>query len=142
MATKPWHVPLRLATGLYILNSGRSKAGVKGEHAAQLQAMAANAFPQVGKMDPEGFAALLSTTEMALGSALLAVPLVPPLVAGLALMGFAGGLNLLYLRTPGLRHEGTVKPTPEGIGIAKDVWMTAIGSALVLDSIVAPRRRR
>jgi hypothetical protein len=142
MATKPWHVPLRLATGLYILNSGQSKAGAKGEHAARLQAMAANAFPQVGEMDPERFAALRSTTELALGSALLAVPLVPPLLAGLALLGFAGGLNLLYLRTPGLRQEGSVKPTPEGIGIAKDVWMTAIGAALVLDSVFAPRRHR
>ncbi len=142
MATKPWHVPLRLATGLYIFNSGQSKAGAKGEHAARLQAMAANAFPQVGEMDPERFAALLSTTELALGSALLAVPLVPPLVAGLALLGFAGGLNLLYLRTPGLRQEGSVKPTPEGIGIAKDVWMTAIGAALVLDSVFSPRRHR
>jgi hypothetical protein len=104
--------------------------------------MAANAFPEVGKMDPERLAALLSTTELALGSALLAVPLVPPLVAGLALTAFAGGLNLLYRRTPGLRHEGSLKPTPEGLGIAKDFWMTAIGTALVLDSVFAPRRRR
>ena len=142
MATKPWHLPLRLATGLYILNSGQSKAGAKGEHAAQLQAMAANAFPEVGKMDPERFAALLSTTEMTLGAALLAVPLVPPSLAGVALLGFAGGLNLLYLRTPGLRHEGSVRPTQQGIGIAKDVWLTSIGAALVLDSLFAPRRHR
>jgi hypothetical protein len=53
LATKPWHLPLRLTTGLYILNSGQSKAGAQGEHAAQLQAMAANAFPQAGEIDPD-----------------------------------------------------------------------------------------
>lgn len=140
MATKPWHIPLRLATGLFILNSGLSKRDIDKERAAQLQQMAATAVPQLGQMDPERFAMLLSSTEIALGGALLAIPIVPPLLAGLSLLGFAGSLNLLYLRVPGMRHEGSVKPTEMGIPIAKDFWMTAIGAALVLDSVLPPRR--
>jgi hypothetical protein len=48
----------------------------------------------------------------------------------------------MYLKTPGMTEEGSVKPSDQGIGIAKDIWMTAIGSALILDSIFAPRRHR
>jgi hypothetical protein len=59
----------------------------------------------------------------------------PATACGLSLLGFAGGLNLLYLRVPGMRHEGSVKPTEMGVPIAKDFWMTAIGATLVLDSV-------
>ena len=142
MATKPWHLPVRLSTGLFILNSGLSKQDADPESIARLKQMAERAFPQLADMKPEDFGTLLSTTEIVVGSALLAIPVVPPLLAGLALLGFAGGLNLLYLRTPGLRQEGSVKPTEHGIPIAKDFWMTSIGAALVLDSLFAPRRRR
>jgi hypothetical protein len=82
----------------------------------------------------------LNGYEIAVGGVLLAIPIVPPLLAGLSLLGFADGLNLLYLRAPGMRHEGSVKPTEMGIPIAKDFWMTAIGAALVLDSVLPPRR--
>jgi hypothetical protein len=60
---------------------------------------------------------------------------VPPLLAGLGLLGFAAALNRVYLKAPGLRQDGTLKPTQQGIAIAKDSWMTAIGGALVLDSL-------
>ncbi|HYT26279.1 MAG TPA: DoxX family membrane protein [Actinomycetota bacterium] len=142
MATKPWHLPLRVATGAFILNSGLSKLDADEERAKQLHAMASTAFPQFADMDPKQFATLLSTGELLLGTALLAVPFVPPLVAGLGLVAFATGLNRLYLKVPGMRQEDSVKPTQQGIPLAKDVWMTAIGAALVLDSIFAPRRRR
>jgi hypothetical protein len=142
MATKPWHVPVRLATGAYILNSGLAKQKADDEHAKGLHGFAASAYPQVADMEPKQFVALLSTTEIALGASLLAVPVVPPLLAGLGLLAFAGGLNRLYLKAPGMREDGSVKPTQQGTAIAKDIWMTSIGAALVLDSLFAPRRRR
>jgi hypothetical protein len=142
MATKAWHVPVRLATGVFILNSGLGKQQVDSERAARLQGMAAHAFPQLADMEPERFVKLLSTSEIALGAALVAVPLVPPLLAGLGLLGFSIGLNQMYLKAPGLRREGSVRPTEQGTAIAKDVWMTSIGAALVLDSLFSPKRHR
>lgn len=142
MATKAWHLPVRLATGLFILNEGLTKQEVDAERGARLHSTAANAFPQVADMEPEQFVKLLSTAELTLGAALIAVPVVPPILAGLGLLAFSGGLNRLYLKTPGLRRDGGVRPTQQGIPLAKDVWLTAIGAALVLDSIFAPKRHR
>jgi hypothetical protein len=34
-----------------------------------------------------------------------------------------------------MRQEGSLLPTEQGNAVAKDVWMLAIGSALVLDSL-------
>jgi hypothetical protein len=131
---KLWHVPLRLATGAFILDSGLSKRGARGEAAEGLHSFATAGHPELEPVEPERFAKALSLWEMALGGALL-VPLVPSWLAGAALTGFSLGLNRLYWRAPGLRQEGDVRPTEEGIGIAKDAWMTAIGLALVLDAL-------
>jgi hypothetical protein len=54
---------------------------------------------------------------------------------GLGLTGFSAGLLGLYLRTPGLRREGSLRPTEQGIGIAKDVWLLAIGAAFVVEEL-------
>jgi hypothetical protein len=143
MATKLWHVPLRLATGLFILNEGITKQReADAERAKMLHGTAAQAFPQVEDMEAEQFVQLLSTAEVALGAALVAVPVVPSSVAGLGLLAFSGALNRLYLKLPGVRRDGSVRPTQQGVPLAKDVWMTAIGAALVLDSIFSPKRRR
>lgn len=143
MATKAWQVPLRLASGLFILNSGLAKQKeIDAEHAAMLHKRASMAFPQFENMDPEQFAKLLSTSEIALGAALVAVPVVPPFLAGLGLMAFSGGLNRLYLKTPGARRESSLAPTQQGIPLAKDFWLTGIGAALVLDSVFGRKRRR
>jgi hypothetical protein len=34
-----------------------------------------------------------------------------------------------------MRKEGTPLPSPEGIALAKDVWMAGIGLGLVLDEL-------
>jgi len=143
MAFKLWHVPVRLATGAFILNSGLSKRNVDKEHAAQLHGFASGAYPQFQDTPPEQFVNMLSTGEIALGAALLS-PFVPSGLAGAALAGFAGALGGLYWRTPGLHEEGSLRPTQQGIAIAKDSWMLAIGAALVVDSVTdrRPRRRR
>jgi hypothetical protein len=132
-----------LASGLFILNEGLTKQQeLDPERAQMLHGTAAKAFPQFEDMEAEQFARLLATAETGLGAALVAVPLVPPLLAGLGLLGFSGGLIRLYLKLPGVRREGSVRPTQQGVPLAKDVWLTAIGAALVLDSIFSPKRRR
>ena len=86
------HLPLRVATGAYILNSGLSKQMLEGQAAE-----------------------------------------------GAALAGFSAGLVQLYLKTPGMRQPGSIKPTQEGIGLAKDVWLVGAGLTLLLDGL--PKRK-
>jgi len=128
------HLPPRLATGAYILNSGLSKRHADEEAAAGMHGMASGTYPFLAGIEPRQFAKYLSTAEIALGAALL-VPIVPAAVAGAGLAAFAGGLLGLYLKTPGLREEGSIRPTRAGTPIAKDVWMLGIGAGLVLDSL-------
>ena len=133
------HIPLRVATGAYILNSGLNKQNLEGEAAEGMHGMASNAIPALKKFPPEQFAKILSTGEIALGAALL-IPFVPSALVGIALTGFAAGLVQLYLKMPGMRQEGGVRPTPEGLGLAKDVWLLGSGMTLVLDGW--PKRAR
>jgi hypothetical protein len=146
MATKLWHLPLRVSTGAFILDQGMSKREVDEGTATWLRDQASRVLPQFKEMEPAAFAKLLSTSEMALGAALLAVPVVPPLLAGLGLLAFSLSLNRLYLRTPGATRDeegvAAVAPSREGVPLAKDSWMTAIAAALVLDSLTSPRRHR
>lgn len=141
MAFAAWHVPVRLATGAFILEAGLKKRQADAETAKQLHGFASTAYPQVGDLPPDRFAQLLSNGEIAVGTALL-TPIVPTAVAGAALTAFGGGLAGLYLKGPGLREEGSLKPTQQGTAIAKDVWLLAIGAALLLDSIGGSGRRK
>lgn len=141
MRFRLWHVPLRAAAGAYILNSGLQKRGASGEAAAGFHGFVSGAYPQVADVPPKRFAAGLSAAEIALGGALLA-PVVPPGVAGAALTAFSGGLMGLYLRAPGLREDGSLRPTQQGTTVAKDVWLLGIGLALVLGAVTPDLRRR
>jgi hypothetical protein len=143
MAFKLWHVPVRLATGAFILNSGLSKRNVDKEAAEHLHRFASGAYPQFEDTPPEQFAKMLSAGEIVVGAALL-TPFVPTGVAGAALTGFSGLLTGLYWRTPGMHEEGSLRPTQQGTAIAKDTWMLGIGTALVLDALTdrLPGRRR
>lgn len=138
MTLKAWHLPLRLAAGAFILNSGLNKRGVKGEAAEGMHGFASSAVPELEKVDAETFASSLSTVEIVLGAALLA-PIVPSWLAGAGLTAFGLGLNRLYWKAPGLRRTGDIRPTEDGTAIAKDVWLTGMGAALVADA-VAQRR--
>lgn len=131
---RPHQLALRIPAGAFVLNSGLSKRGLDEMGATGLHGMASNAYPQLKHLRPEQFARLLSAGEIALGTALL-VPFVPSAVAGIGLVAFAGGLVGLYLRTPGMRQEGSLRPTHEGIGLAKDVWLLAIGLALAIEDL-------
>ena len=142
MATKLWHVPVRLATGAIIVDQGLLKLGADEDTAKWLHGQAVQAFPQFADMEPADFARLLSTCEIALGAALLGIGFVPSGLAGLGLGVFGGSLTRLYLKAPGTRREGSLAPSQQGIGLAKDSWMLAIGLALVLDGIFGSSGRR
>jgi hypothetical protein len=129
----------RVATGAFILNSGLSKRNAGPEQAAGMHGMASGTYPFLGKLEPQQFAKLLSTGEIALGAALL-LPVVPTALAGAALTAFAGGLVGMYLKTPGMRKDGSLAPTQQGTAIAKDVWMLSIGVSFVVDALANRRK--
>ncbi|HEX4248231.1 MAG TPA: hypothetical protein VH008_10220 [Pseudonocardia sp.] len=131
---KARQIPIRLATGAFILNSGLHKRHADEETAAQLHGLTAGTYPVAHNVDPATFVKVVSTGEIALGAALL-LPFVPGLLAGAGLAAFSAGLLGLYLRTPGMREEGSLRPTPQGIPIAKDVWMLGAGLSMVVDAL-------
>jgi hypothetical protein len=141
MATKLWHVPVRLATGAIIVDQGLQKLSADEDTAKWLHGQAVQAFPQFADMAPKDFVQLLSAGEIALGAALLGIGFVPSGLAGIGLSIFGGSLTRLYLSVPGTRRGGTVAPSHQGVGLAKDSWMLAIGVALVLDSLFGGRRK-
>ena len=141
MGTKLRQLPVRAAAGAYILSSGLDKMQVDDDRAKQLQSMATEAYPAAGEFDPHTFTRVLGTGEVALGSALL-VPIVPSAVAGLGLGAFSAGLVGLYLRTPGAHRQGSLRPTRDGLALAKDVWLLGMAAGLLFDRGSWSRSRR
>ena len=135
------HIPPRIATGAYILNSGMTKLHADDDTAKGLHGMAAGAYPMLDDVEPRSFVKALGTGEIAVGGALLA-PFVPSWLAGFALTGFSTALVGLYLKTPGMTHEGSVRPTSQGTPFAKDVWMVGTGLGLLIDGLTPSRRKR
>ena len=126
-----WELPLRLVTGAFLLNSGLQKRNMPPAAAEGLHGFAQTAeLPALDKVEATTFARILSAGEIGLGAALLA-PFVPRQVAGLGLTAFAGGLVRLYWKAPGMRQKGDVRPTEEGTGMAKDLWILGIGVSLL-----------
>ena len=128
------HLPLRLATGAFILNSGLSKLDAPDEVAEGVHGFATTAYPELKRIPPEKFVRILSAGEIAVGAALLS-PFVPATIAGAALTAFSAGLVGLYLKVPGMRQEGSLKPTQDGTAVAKDVWLLGAGLSLLLDGL-------
>jgi uncharacterized membrane protein YphA (DoxX/SURF4 family) len=128
---------LRLAAGAFILNQGVSKLTLDREGATGLRDMTANAFPQAQQLVPETFGKAVAAAEIGLGAALLA-PFVPTRLAALGLTAFSGGLLAVYAKTPGMTQADGVRPTQAGLTMAKDVWLAAIGVALLVSR--APRK--
>ncbi len=129
----PTHIPLRVSTGAFILNSGISKLGADEETAQSLHGMASTAYPMFKKIKPKDFTEVLAYGEIALGAALL-IPTVPSAVAGTALAGFGTALLGLYWQVPGMREENSIRPTPQGLAIAKDSWLVGAGVTLAMQS--------
>jgi hypothetical protein len=98
--------------------------------------MASNAYPVLKQVDPPMFLRGLAAAEIGLGAALV-LPTVPALLAGAGLTAFSAGLLGLYVRTPGMREEGSLRPSQQGIPLAKDVWLLGIGVGLVVDALTS-----
>ncbi len=126
-------LPARLAAGAFIVNAGVGKWSADQEAANRLHAMAVGTYPFLSSIEPEDFVKMLAAGEIAIGSLLL-LPVVPAALAGAALTAFSGGLLGLYLRTPGMRREGSLRPSQQGTALAKDVWLLGIGVGLMLDA--------
>ena len=135
------HIPPRLATGAFIVNTGFTKLSADDDTAKGLHGMASGAYPFVRDVEPQTFVKALAIGEIAVGSVLL-VPFVPAWAAGLTLTGFSGGLVRLYLKTPGLTQEDGIRPTQKGTPVAKDFWMLGIGLGLLIDGLTPSRRKR
>lgn len=129
-------LPPRLAAGAIILNSGLSKAENRDDEAtaAGVHGLAAGTYPFLRGQDPKAFLRMVSVGEIALGTALL-LPVVPSLLAGAGLAAFASGLLGIYYKTPGMREEGSLRPTQQGITLVKDLLMLGIGLGLVVEEL-------
>ena len=127
-------LPLRTVTGAFILNSGLTKLKGGQEAAEGVHGFATSAYPQFKRLRPEQFQKLLGAAEVALGATLL-TPVVPAALAGSGLTAFSAGLLGLYLKVPGMHQEGSLKPTEDGMAIAKDSWLFAIGLSLVVGDL-------
>jgi hypothetical protein len=127
--------PLRAAIGAFTLNSGLSKRSLEGEAAEQVHGMAVGAIPALKRFPPTTFARLLAGTEIALGVGLL-LPAVPSVLVGAGLVAFSGGLLRLYWATPGMHEPGDVRPSQQGVPLAKDVWLFGAGLTLILDDLL------
>jgi hypothetical protein len=133
-------IPLRLSTGAFILNAGLGKLQADEETAKRLHSMASGTYPFLSEMDPGTFAKLLAISEIALGGTLL-LPFAPTRVAGLGLTAFSAGLLGMYLKTPEMRREGSIRPAQQGVPLAKDVWLLGAGLSLLLDRPSRSKRR-
>ncbi|MEX3565827.1 hypothetical protein [Micrococcus endophyticus] len=127
-------IPLRLASGAFILNSGLNKRNISEEQAAGMRDMGAQGVPYLAKLTPAQFKNFIVATEVGTGAALLA-PFVPGWLAGSALTAFSGGLMSMYLNTPAMTEKDGVRPSQEGTGVAKDVFLVGSGLAIAADSV-------
>jgi hypothetical protein len=130
----------RISAGAFILNSGLSKRNVPAEAAAGMHGFAVGTYPFLKSVPPEQFVKGLSTAEIVIGGALL-TPFVPTALAGALLTGFSGGLLGLYLKTPGMRKEGSLAPTEQGLSLAKDSWLVGIGIGLLTRGFIERKPR-
>ena len=137
----PTHVPIRVVTGAYILNSGVNKLKSSPEEEEQMHGWASSVYPVFKDMRAGDFSKLLAYGEIGLGAMLL-LPTVPSAVAGGALAAFGAGLTGLYLKSPGMTQEDGIRPTQEGTAVAKDVWMAGMGLALMADGAVNRTARK
>lgn len=121
------------------MNSGLTKLKAEKETAQHLHGFASGSYPMLENVPPEQFAKGLGAAEVALGGALLMPVVVGDGLAGLALTAFSSGLIGLYLKTPGMRQEGSLRPTQDGTALAKDAWLAGIGLTLMASSLTSRR---
>ena len=124
-------VILRGVTGAFIANPGTGKIGMSAEHSAGIQQVAASGILALTSLPSDKFGTWLGSAETAIGASLLA-PFVPDKLAGAALAAFSGGLLSMYFRDPANTEADGIRPSQQGMALSKDVFMLAIGLALMV----------
>lgn len=124
---------LRGVSGAYILQSGLGKKDLPLEAYEGLQGMAATGVPQLKEWDAKTFGQALWLAEVGVGGLLL-TPFVSKRLAGLALTAFSAGMLTMYFNNNEMTQDDGIRPTHEGTPLSKDVWLAAIGLALVVQS--------
>jgi uncharacterized membrane protein YphA (DoxX/SURF4 family) len=137
MSAKMRRAPLRVVTGGYIVTSGLSKLNADEVSAKSMHSAASGTYSFLGNVPPKTLSRGLGVAEMAVGAAVL-LPIVSPVVAGAALVGFSGAVLNMYRNTPGMHREGSPLPTDEGVPFAKDVVMLGVGIGLLADATLEP----
>lgn len=134
-------VALRVIPGAFILNSGIGKVGMPAEASEGMQQFAATGMPAVRRIPSDKFGSVLGWSEAAVGGVLLA-PFVPNFVAGGALTAFSAGLLSLYFADPDNREDDGIRPSSQGLPLAKDSWLLAIGVALAASALGSGKSKR
>jgi len=134
------HIPARLVTGAYVLHSGWTKLWADEDTVSGLYGMATTAYPVFERVPAPVFVRALGVGEMGLGALLLA-PTVPSAVAGPALTVFSGSLVGMYAQLPGMREDGSIWPTQQGMALAKDAWLVGIGLTMTLGGLRPGKRK-
>ena len=130
-AAKIRRAPGRVAAGTLIVHSGRMKLQGDEAFAQGVHAVFTATYPRFKSVPPAVLLKTLAIAEITVGGMLL-LPLVGARLSGLMLTGYSLSLLGMYVRTPGL-HDERMLPTLAGTAFAKDAWLTAIGTSLVLD---------
>ena len=136
------NLPIRLTAGAFILNAGLKKLNGEKEASERVHKFAVGAYPALEGVPPERFVQGLAAAEIALGGALLSPFVVGDALAGVGLSAFAGGLLGLYAKTPGMRMEGSVRPSQNGTALAKDSWLAGMGLTLLASTAAGWRADR
>ncbi|MDO4253832.1 MAG: hypothetical protein Q4C81_01600 [Kocuria sp.] len=124
---------LRGVSGAYLLQSGLGKKDAPVEVYDHLKTMAATGIPQFKEWDSKTFGQFLWLSEVGI-SGLLLTPFVSKRLAGLALTVFSAGMLTMYFNNDEMTQEDGLRPSQEGLSLSKDVWLAAIGLALVAQS--------
>ncbi len=130
-AAKLRRAPGRVAAGSLILHSGQVKLKGDAMFAQAVHGVFCATYPAFKAVPPAALLKALAVLEITVGSLLL-LPFFGARLAGMSLTGYSLALLGMYLRTPGM-HDEKLLPTLAGTPFAKDVWLTAIGTSLVLD---------
>lgn len=121
---------LRGVSGMYLVQSGLGKKDAPVEVYEHLKNMAATGIPQFKEWDSKTFGQLLWISEVGIGAMLL-TPFVSKRLAGLALTAFSAGMLTMYFNNDNMTQDNGITPTEEGIPLSKDIWLAAMGAALV-----------
>lgn len=133
MAFRKTHLhnyPVRVAVGTFILNSGISKLTGDENYLEHVFSTAITAYPFLESAGASKFGKFFGLCEVVLGSVLL-TPVFSDATAGALLVPFAAGLVGLYLKIPGMRLESSLRPSGQGVALAKDSWLLGVGLSLL-----------